>query len=466
MLSARNVENGRIVFDDFRLLAHDDFEREHARTRVAPGDVLVTIVGALGRAAVVPDVEPFTLQRSVAVLKPRGIDPAFLCAQFQAPTVQAWIQANAKGTAQRGIYLGALGELSIVVPPIREQRRIVTKLEALRDRSRRARDALDAVPPLLEKLRQSILAAAFRGDLTKDWRAKHENVEPASKLLERIRAERRKTWEQNEIVRMNAKGKTPNVEAWKERYKQPPSIDAAGLPQLPNGWCWASVAELCELQLGQQRAPVHTRAETTHPYLRAANIKWDGLDLSDVKRMGFPDVERYLLQPGDVLLSEASGSATEVGKPAIWRGEIANCCYQKTLLRARPVSASVSSEWLHLSFLADALLGRFARMAPGVGILHLTADRMLSWPLAVAPRAEQAALIAIAQKALASVSQQEASVALMRDELDRLERSVLGKAFRGDLVTPGPIGNAKEEVANHRSQNASSTVAPRSSEVD
>ena len=51
----------------------------------------------------------------------------------------------------------------------------------------RGREALDAIPPLLERFRQSVLAAAFRGDLTADWRAKHPDVEPASVLLERIR---------------------------------------------------------------------------------------------------------------------------------------------------------------------------------------------------------------------------------------------------------------------------------------
>jgi hypothetical protein len=68
---------------------------------------------------------------------------------------------------------------NVALPPRNEQRRIVAKIEALTARSRRAREALDAIPPLLDKLRQSILAAAFRGDLTADWRAQHPDVEPA-----------------------------------------------------------------------------------------------------------------------------------------------------------------------------------------------------------------------------------------------------------------------------------------------
>ena len=92
------------------------------------------------------------------------------------------------------------------------------------------------MPPLLEKLRQSILAAAFRGDLTKDWRAKHPDVEPASKLLERIRVERRKKWEEAELAKMKAKGKAPRDDRWKGKYKEPEAVDATGLPGLPEGW--------------------------------------------------------------------------------------------------------------------------------------------------------------------------------------------------------------------------------------
>ena len=110
------------------------------------------------------------------------------------------------------------------LPPLNEQRRIVAKLEALLARSRKAREALDAVPALLERFRQSVLAAAFRGDLTADWRAQNPDVEPASKLLERIRAERRRRWEEAELERMVARGKPPKDDRWKAKYEEPADL--------------------------------------------------------------------------------------------------------------------------------------------------------------------------------------------------------------------------------------------------
>ena len=80
--------------------------------------------------------------------------------------------------------------LSILLPPLNEQKRIVAEIEALRERSQKARSALSAIPELCDKFRQSVLAAAFRGDLTADWREQNPDVEPASVLLERIKGKR------------------------------------------------------------------------------------------------------------------------------------------------------------------------------------------------------------------------------------------------------------------------------------
>jgi type I restriction enzyme S subunit len=130
MLSARNINDFRVLFDDYRLISESAFRQENARTQVAPGDVLLTIVGTIGRTAVVAESHPpFALQRSVAVLKPRGIDSRYLAYALNAPEQQQWLADNAKGTAQKGIYLKTLGTARIPVAPAAEQIRIVAKLE-------------------------------------------------------------------------------------------------------------------------------------------------------------------------------------------------------------------------------------------------------------------------------------------------------------------------------------------------
>ncbi len=154
--------------------------------------------------------------------------------------------------------------------------------------------------------------------------------------------------------------------------------------------------------------------------------------------MGFPDPRRYRLEPGDVLLSEASGSPSEVGKPAMWRGEIADCCYQKTLLRVRSYSSGAAPEWLHLNFMCHAVLGRFAKMAPGVGILHLTAERMLEWPLPLAPLAEQLRIVAEVERRLSVLDELEQTIRAQLARATTLRQAVLKRAFEGKLVPQDP----------------------------
>jgi type I restriction enzyme, S subunit len=130
MLSSKNVFDDEISFDSPRYLSADDFKAEDRRTSIAAGDVLLTIVGTIGRTAVVPAGTPaFTLQRSVAVIKPdtSTVDPRFL--MYSLMKSRDDLNSQARGVAQKGIYLEALREFWINHPTVPEQRRIVAILD-------------------------------------------------------------------------------------------------------------------------------------------------------------------------------------------------------------------------------------------------------------------------------------------------------------------------------------------------
>jgi type I restriction enzyme S subunit len=145
------------------------------------------------------------------VFRQTEVDPRFLMYRLREGKFREELCAEVSGVG--GSLTRArpqtIKKLRISLPPLAEQRRIVAKIEALQERSLRAWEALSEVGPLLEQFRQSVLAAAFRGDLTADWRAAHPNVEPASELLRRIRAERRRSWEQAELAKYETKGQKP-----------------------------------------------------------------------------------------------------------------------------------------------------------------------------------------------------------------------------------------------------------------
>ena len=130
MLSSKNIFDDEITFDEPRFLSQKDFEREHKRTQIAVGDVLLTIVGTVGRTAVVDeDMPAFALQRSVAVLHPKNdvCLPRFLMYALRGK--RTYIENRAKGVAQKGIYLKEVSDIDIYIPDISNQEIIINKLD-------------------------------------------------------------------------------------------------------------------------------------------------------------------------------------------------------------------------------------------------------------------------------------------------------------------------------------------------
>ena len=163
----------------------------------------------------------------------------------------------------------------------------------------------------------------------------------------------------------------------------------------PSRWQHVRLGEVAEVRLGRQRSPQRAIGDRMKPYLRAANVTWAGLVLDDVKQMDFTAEESvsYELRAGDLLLSEASGSPMEVGKPAQYRGEIDGCCFQNTLIRVR-LPEFLSPDFYERYFRQQALIGRFAENSRGMGINHLGAKKLAGWLIPVPSRSEQQTIVA------------------------------------------------------------------------
>lgn len=169
MLSSQNVYNDKLVLDDVRFLHEDDFLREDKRTCVREGDVLLTIVGTIGRSAVFTQNINVTLQRSVAVLRPHiNIISRFL--MYCLIGKNTLLNEEAHGIAQKGIYLKQLAQIPIPVPPLPVQEQIVSELDLLSGIIEKKREQLKE----LDALAQSIFYDMFGDPITneKGWEVK------------------------------------------------------------------------------------------------------------------------------------------------------------------------------------------------------------------------------------------------------------------------------------------------------
>ena len=221
--------------------------------------------------------------------------------------------------------------------------------------------------------------------------------------------------------------------------------------KLPDSWTVRRVDRVGSVRTGLPRSPDRQTGRYTTKYLRSANITSTGLDLTDVREMDFTPEERdvFNLLPGDILITEASGSSDQVGRATSWAGEIESCCFQNHLIRFRP--HAVAPDYALVVFRHFAASGVFGRTARGVGIQHLGASRFAALPFPVAPLREQRR---IAEEVKGKLDQ-------MREATERLEsamrnlseqaREIVAAATSGTLVEAKPDSSAASVggVATH-----------------
>lgn len=413
-LSALNVRQGHI---DLARTKHFGspalYERWMTSGDPERGDIVITTEAPLGNVASIPDDEKYILSQRVILLRP---DPAVLLKPFlehhmRSASFQAALTANDSGTTVRGIRQSRLVKLTVPVPPLNEQSRIVVKIEALNKRSRAAREALEQVPPLLERFRQSVLAATFRGDLTAEWREQNPDVEPASKLLERIRAERVKP----------------------SRWK--PSVDLATLPDLPRGWAWSTWSELADrVTVGFVGPMKKEYRETGIPFLRGQNVRenrYEPTGLCFISPEFHKRIKKSALHPGDLVVVRSGAVGVTCVVPE-GLGE-ANCSDLVVIQGPRGVLP-----WYGSYYMNSAAKARVREGQVGVALTHFNTKSVAGLPIAVPPLEEQHVIVQLLDERLGATHRIEGAVQAQLEQLPRLDQAILAKAFRGELVPQDP----------------------------
>lgn len=132
LLSAKNIRNGFLDFNNCDYISFVDYQKSRERCLPEEGDLLIVSVGGtIGRSSLVPSKANFALVRSVALIKPIKIDSKYLKLSMDSNLLQTSIHANKRGGAQPCLYLSEIQKFLFPLPPINEQKRIVVKVEQL-----------------------------------------------------------------------------------------------------------------------------------------------------------------------------------------------------------------------------------------------------------------------------------------------------------------------------------------------
>jgi type I restriction enzyme S subunit len=463
-MRAANVTWNGISLDDVKEM--DFSPKEFEIYQLREGDILLSEASGSASEVGKPalwrgDVPDCCFQNTLIRVRTKGPLAEYLHLHFMADARLGKFAAAGKGVGINHLGADRMSSWPTMVPPLNEQRRIVAKLETLQARSRRARAALEAVPPLLEKLRQSILASAFRGDLTKDWRAKHPDVEPATALLQRIRVERRKKWEAAELEKMRAKGRLPGDDRWKEKYKEPEPVDATGLPELPKGWCWASLEALTDPERGIPYGIVLTGDPVGNgvPTVRCGDIKNFNIDIPNLKRVDPRVAEEFVRTTlrGNEILIAIRGT---VGATAVASEEMRGMNISREVAMI-PTLDALNPEYLMLCLAGPEAQARVMKRVKGVAQAGINLADLRILPVPVTSAEEQLLVrTRIEEKLRACQTTADATTALVRRSMG-LDRSLLAKAFRGELVPQDPNDEPAEAMLARLSSSTDTQAQPR-----
>lgn len=187
LITAKNIRQGYISREPREFIHHDAYESWMTRGIPQIGDIVITTEAPLGNVATIDIKERFALaQRAICLQFYEGFSSSFAAIVLQSPSLQEELARRSTGSTVKGIKASVLKEIELPDPTIEEQTEIVRRVEQLLAFADQLEVRVKAAQARIDRLTQSILAKAFRGELV----PQDPNDEPASVLLERIKAQR------------------------------------------------------------------------------------------------------------------------------------------------------------------------------------------------------------------------------------------------------------------------------------
>jgi len=391
--------------------------------------ILVTCIGAtIGKTGFIRQ-EGASNQQINAIIPERNILPEYIYFIGTSPQFQESIIGTASATTLPILSKGKFEMLPIPLPPLPEQHRIVAKIEELFTRLDAGVEALNKVKAQLKHYRQAVLRDAFQGKLTQEWREAHKGeLEPASKLLERIKEERRK----------NAKGK----------YKELPPLDTSDLPDLPEGWVWTVIREV-SLLVTKGSTPTSYGFHYTSSginFIKVENLRGGRLDKSSLSEFITEDTHEFLkrskLSENDVLFSIAG----TIGRVAVVQ-------HEDLPANTNQAIALILCPWQFISpsYLKNVLESSIARSSiekrpRGIGMNNVSLDDVNNIVVPFPPLPEQHKIVEEIERRLSVADEIEKAIDQSLKQAGRLRQSILKTAFEGKLVPQDPADEPAEKL--------------------
>ena len=317
-VTAKNIKLNGIVLDDITYVTAEVHREIFARCNPEIGDILYIKDGATSGIATVNTLhEEFSLLSSVALLKPaHEINNWYMCYAMQSPYFYSTTRGDMKGVGITRITLNMLASRLIPVPPQNEQQRISVKSRGQIDLISSIESDKGNIVRMVFQAKAKILDLAIRGQLV----PQDPDDEPASVLLERIRAEKEELIKQGKIKRDKKESVIFRGEDNSYYEKMADGklhcLDDQLPFELPDGWEWCNLSMIGTTNIGLTYRPTDIEPGGIM-VLRSCNIVNDQVDLSGLVRVKTTVRENQFAQKNDILICARNGSGSLVGKCAL-----------------------------------------------------------------------------------------------------------------------------------------------------
>jgi type I restriction enzyme S subunit len=327
----------------------------------------------------------------------------------------------------RGPFLG----FPVTIPPKTVQRAIASKLDELFTDLNAGVAALERVRAKLKRYRAAVLKAAVEGRLTAEWRQTNPPAESAADLLKRILAERRQKWEADQLAKFAAAGKTP-TKGWQSKYVEPKPPDTSGLLDLPEGWCWATVAQCAwEVTVGHVGPMRDEYLERGVPFLRSQNVRplrFDPAGIRYISTAFDAKLVKSRLEGGELLVVR-SGS---IGDACVYpEGEPAANCSDLVITR---LLSGVCPQYAAVYVSSPGGRDAVGLKKTGIALTHFNIGAMKVSTVPLPPLPEQQQIIGEVDRRLSVADEVETQIDTNLKRAGRLRQAVLKRAFEGRLI--------------------------------
>jgi type I restriction enzyme S subunit len=319
--------------------------------------------------------------KAIILYMPQLAEYIYVC--LKGMETQLLLKYTKSGTTVENVNFDEFQKVLLPIPPIQQIDRIMSSTGSAESVVSTIEDDKAALADYVIKAKSKILDLAIRGQLV----PQDPDDEPASVLLERIRAEKEELIKQGKIKRDKKesvifRGEDNSYYVRQDTHTE--SIDEQFIFELPDNWEWCSLLNIAKIELGKTLDSAKNIG-INYPYLRSVNVRWNEVDLSDLKAMRFEpeELDRYTVRQNDLLICEGG----DVGRSCVWTDE-KEILYQNALHKVRFYGGCNPFYFMYYMMYYESR-GIIKALCKGVTIKHLTGNVLSLIPFALPPLEEQ-----------------------------------------------------------------------------